>query len=129
MNDTTVAQGQGKAITLPNGERRIDYIRNNYYTDGVHTDETCMTRSAIKNGINEMLAEAGREGEQIPYQIVFAATKTVEDPRVAAEARAKARADAKAVKDAEKAAEKAAKETAKAEEAKKAAKAAKAAAK
>ena len=62
MNDTNASQGQGKAITLPNGERRIDYIRDNYYTDGVHTEED-MTRSAIKNSINEMLAEAGREGD------------------------------------------------------------------
>lgn len=76
----TESKGQGRAVTLPNGERRIDYIRNAYYNDGT-------TRSDIKKAINEMLKEAGLEDSQIPYQIVFAATKTGElgnkdsDPR------------------------------------------------
>ncbi len=98
------AEGQGRAVTLPNGVRRIDYIRDAYYNKktGLH-GESETSRSDIKKAINEMLEKAGRTDEQIPYQIVFAATKTVEDPRVAAAAAAKIRADAKAAKAAEEA--------------------------
>ena len=93
------AEGQGRAVSLPNGVRRIDYIRDAYYNKktGTHGDNET-SRSDIKAAINEMLEKAGRTEEQIPYQIVFAATKTPEDPRVAAAAAAKVRADAKAVK-------------------------------
>jgi len=103
------AEGQGRVVTLPNGQKRIDFIRDNYYDKktGKH-EEGCMSRSEIKNAINEQLPE----GEQIPYQIVFAATKTEEDPRIAAATRAAERAAAKAEKEAaakaEKEAEKAA---------------------
>jgi hypothetical protein len=72
--------GQGSAVTLPNGVRRIDFIRDNYYS----TDEKNPlrgNRSAIKNAINEQLKAAGREGEVIAYQIVFQATKSKTDPR------------------------------------------------
>ena len=100
---TDKAEGQGRAVTLPNGEKRIDYIRNAYYDkSGKHTDK-CQSRSEIKNAINEMLPE----DEAIPYQIVFAATKTDDDPPVAQKARAKAAAEAKAQKEKEAAAEKA----------------------
>lgn len=97
------AEGQGRVVTLPNGQKRIDFIRDNYYDKktGTHT-EGCMSRSEIKNAINEQLPE----GEQIPYQIVFAATKTEEDPRIAAAARAEERAKAKAEKEAAAKAEK-----------------------
>ena len=71
--------GQGSAVVLPNGERRIDFIRDMYYTKGKHTDKD-PKRGAIKTAINEMLPEA----EAIPYQIVFAATKTDVDPRTVA---------------------------------------------
>ena len=100
------AEGQGRVVTLPNGQKRIDFIRDNYYNKktGKH-DDTCMSRSEIKNAINEQLPE----GEQIPYQIVFAATKTEEDPRIAAALRAEERAKAKAEREAAKAAEKEAK--------------------
>jgi len=110
------AEGQGRVVTLPNGQKRIDFIRDNYYNKktGKH-DDTCMSRSEIKNAINEQLPE----GEQIPYQIVFAATKTEEDPRIAAAARAEERAKAKAEREAAKAAEK---EAAKSEKAAKPAK-------
>lgn len=81
------AEGQGRAVTLPNGQRRIDYIRNEYYKNE-------KTRSEIKTAINEMLEKAGRKNEQIPYQIVFAATKTKEDPRIAAKAAADKKAAA-----------------------------------
>jgi len=93
------AEGQGRAVTLPNGVRRIDYIRDEYYDSktGTHTDKQ-PTRGAIKTAINEMLVADGKTDEQIPYQIVFAATKTVEDPRVAAAAAAKVAAEAKAAK-------------------------------
>ena len=53
---------QGRAITLPNGERRIDYIRRRYY-------EEKATRSEIAKELTEMC------GKTVPYQIVFAATK------------------------------------------------------
>jgi len=104
MNDKV--EGQGRVVTLPNGVKRIEFIRDAFYNDG-------KTRSEIKNEINAMYEE-GTDG-QIPYQIVFAATKEDVDPRIAAAERAKARAEAKAVKDAEKAAEKAAAAVAKAE--------------
>jgi hypothetical protein len=99
MNDKAKTEGQGKAVVLPNGERRIDFIRDAYYNKtGAHTDK-CKSRSDIKNEINEMLEKAGREGEQILYQIVFAATKTPEDPRIAAKAREKVKATEKVAKE------------------------------
>ncbi len=75
-------EGQGRAVTLPNGVRRIDYIRDAYYNakTGLHGDSE-KSRSDIKNAINEMLEKAGKKDAIIPYQIVFAATKTKEDPR------------------------------------------------
>jgi len=127
MNDKV--EGQGRAVTLPDGTRRIDFIRNNYYSNGVHTVDKDMSRSEIKNAINKQLEDAGLTDQAIPYQIVFASTKTIEDPRVAAAARAVERAERKAARDAEKAAEKEAAATAKAnkaaEKVKKAKKAAK----
>ena len=112
MNDKV--EGQGKAVILPSGVRRIDYIRDNYYNSetGLH-GEGEMSRSEIRNSINEQLEEAGLTDQQIPYQIVFAATKTPEDPRIAAAAAAKVRAENKAAKDAAKAAEKEAADKAK----------------
>ncbi len=90
--------GQGRAVVLPNGDRRIDYIRDQYYIEGV-------SRSDIKNAINAMLKEAKREDEEIQYQIVFSATKNTKvpgqkdlDPRVIAAK--KAAAEAKAAPDA-----------------------------
>lgn len=77
--ESTEGKGQGRAVTLPNGVRRIDFIRDAYYNDG-------KSRSDIRKEINAMLEKAGREGEVIPYQIVFASTKTEEDPRLAAKA-------------------------------------------
>jgi len=92
-------EGQGRIVILPNGEKRIEFIRNAYFNKkGEHTDK-CQTRSQIKNAINDMLKEAGREGEAIQYQIVFAATKTDVDPRIASRAAAKVRAAAKAAKE------------------------------
>lgn len=75
---------QGSAIVLPNGVRRIDFIRDNFYgKKSDHTNpELKGKRGAIRTAINDMLKEAGRETEQIPYQIVFAGTKDKEnDPR------------------------------------------------
>ena len=92
------AKGQGRAVTLPNGVRRIDFIRDAYYNDG-------KSRGDIRKEINEMLEKAGRTDEQIPYQIVFAATKDKEvDPRIAAAAAKKDREAVKAKKDADAAA-------------------------
>lgn len=78
--EESTSKGQGRAVTLPNGERRIDYIRNQFYDKNV-------SRGDIRKAINEMLEKAGRGDEAIPYQIVFAATKNKdEDPRKAAKA-------------------------------------------
>lgn len=92
-------EGQGRAVQLPNKQKRIEYIRNAYYNKdtGKH-GESDKTRSQIKDAINEMLKKAGRGAEEIPYQIVFAATKTVEDPRIASKAKAEAAAKVKADK-------------------------------
>jgi hypothetical protein len=46
--EETTSKGQGRAVTLPNGERRIDFIRNAYYNDG-------KSRSDIRKEINAML--------------------------------------------------------------------------
>lgn len=75
----TKPKGQ-PGILLPNGVRRVDFIRNAYY------NEPKSTRSEIVKTVNAMLVEAGREAEKIPFQIVFAATKTKEDPRIKAPA-------------------------------------------
>lgn len=75
--DAAEGKGQGRAVTLPNGERRIDFIRDAYYKNG-------KTRSDIKKEVNAMYKE-GDDGI-IPYQIVFAATKTEGDPRDAVKA-------------------------------------------
>ncbi len=92
-NETDEGKGQGRAVTLPNGERRIDFIRDRYYNDGV-------SRGDIKKEINEMLEKAGRKDDEIPYQIVFAATKDKEvDPRIAAAAAKLDREAAKAKKE------------------------------
>ena len=57
---------------LPNGARRIDYIRDRYYRDG-------MARPAIRAEVNQMLVDAGQA--RIAYQVVFAATSGESDPR------------------------------------------------
>ncbi len=87
-------KGQGRAVVLPNGQRRIDYIRDEYYGKGT-------TRSDIKNNINEMLKGAGQEDNVIPYQIVFSATKTGELGKAATDPRKVAK-DAEASKGKEK---------------------------
>lgn len=53
---------QGVAVTLPDGTRRIDYIKHRYYVDGAE-------RGAIAKELSEKL------GRDVPYQIVFAGTK------------------------------------------------------
>ncbi len=124
------SESQGKAVVLPNGKRRIDFIRDQYYKDGKHSDEEQPKRGAIKTMINDMLKEAGREGEEIQYQIVFAATKTNVDPRIASAEAATKRAKIKADREEAQAKEKAEKVAAKEKEAQeKAAQAEKAAAK
>ncbi len=93
-------EGQGRAVVLPNKQKRIEYIRNAYYNKqtGEH-GENEKTRSQIKVAINEMLEKAGRKDEQIPYQIVFAATKLAKDPRIASKAAAEKKAKEKAEKE------------------------------
>lgn len=67
------ARGRGRAMMLPNGQKRIDYIRDRYYKEGV-------SRSDIRKEINQMMADANID-DKIQYQIVFAATKDPADPR------------------------------------------------
>jgi len=61
------SKGQGRAVVLPNGEKRIDFIRNAYYKDGT-------SRSDIRKAVNALYGDENTDGH-IPYQIVFAATK------------------------------------------------------
>ncbi len=81
-------KGQGRAVVLPNGARRIDFIRDQYYGKGT-------SRSDIKNAINEMYEKAGETDGQIPYQIVFSATKTGEQGNAATDPRKVAKEEAK----------------------------------
>lgn len=57
---------QGRAIILPNGQRRVDYIQDQYYKQG-------KSRSEIAKALTEMC------NKTVPYQIVFAATKEDKD--------------------------------------------------
>ncbi len=88
---TAEAKGQGRAVVLPNKEKRIDYIRNAYYDPktGLHGEDQ-KSRVEIKNALNEMLKKAGPEHGEIVYQIVFSATKDDKDPRVTAKEKAAA---------------------------------------
>ena len=67
------ARGRGRAVMLPNGQKRIDYIRDRYYKEGV-------SRSDIRKEINQSMADANID-DKIQYHIVFAATKDPADPR------------------------------------------------
>jgi len=72
----TASSGQGRAIILPGGERRIDYIKRRYCEDKA-------SRSTIAKELTEL------QGKPVPYQIVFQATKGLEGgpaPAPAAEA-------------------------------------------
>lgn len=70
------AAAQGNAVVLPSGVRRVDFIRNNYY--GVPSDYTDPAlfgeRGKIRAAINQQYKDAGI-AKEIPYQIVFQATK------------------------------------------------------
>lgn len=85
----TTEVASGHKVVLPNGIARSDFIRDNYYGDG----ELKGNRSGITKAINDMYDAAGDADGKIPYQIVFAATKTEVDPRIAS-AEAKAKRDA-----------------------------------
>ena len=79
---------QGRAVVLPDGTRRVDYIRSQFYDKGV-------TRSEIRKALCELTKQ------DIPYQIVFAATKVKPDDykaalKAKAEEAKKAKAEAKA---------------------------------
>ncbi len=76
--------GQGNVVILPNGQRRIDFIKNQYYEKGA-------TRSQIRDAINKMYEDAKQPGKKIAYQIVFAGTKQkVEEYKAAKKAAATA---------------------------------------
>ncbi len=84
---------QGRAVMLPNGTRRVDYIREQYYNKGV-------TRSDIRKALNKMYV-GQKDAQDIPYQIVFAATKLKPEEykaalKTKAEEAKKAKAEAKA---------------------------------
>ena len=66
-------RARGPTVVLPNGRRRIDYIRDRYYGDGAD-------RSTIRNEIDAMLEEAGADA-RVRYQVVYAATTSPTDPR------------------------------------------------
>jgi hypothetical protein len=71
-----VAGTRGKAVILPSGEKRVDYIKRRYYKEGA-------SRSDIAKELTSL------QGVTVPYQIVFAATKekrAVQAPAPAAEA-------------------------------------------
>ncbi len=70
---------RGRKVILPNGEARVDWIRDRYYNaEGVFNaeDSNCTTRSDILKELNKFAGQ-----EDVPYQIVFAATKTKERPK------------------------------------------------
>ena len=67
------ARGRGRAVMLPTGQKRIDYIRDRFYKDGVG-------RSDIRKEINQINDDAGID-DKVQYQIIFAATKDEADPR------------------------------------------------
>lgn len=62
-----------RAVILPNGMRRIEYIRNRYYRDGV-------SRIDIVREINRMFKEVNRN-ERVQYITILRATETTSDPR------------------------------------------------
>jgi hypothetical protein len=95
--DASESTNQGRAVILPNGTRRVDYIRDQYYGKGVE-------RSAIRKALNEMYKDKdGKQTQEIPYQIVFAGTKLSRDD-YAAEQKTKVAAAAATKKEAAEAA-------------------------
>jgi len=64
--EAAAPSGQGRAVILPSGERRIDFIKRRYYEENA-------TRSEIAKELTEL------QGKTVPYQIVFAATKAKRD--------------------------------------------------
>ncbi len=96
--DKSESTSQGRAIILPNGKRRVDYIRAQYYDKGIE-------RSAIRKALNAMYVDdKGEQTQDIPYQIVFAATKLSRDEyKAELEAKEKTAAEEKAAASKEKA--------------------------
>ena len=65
---STEVRGRGRpGLVLPNGERRIDYMRRRVIDEGA-------TRGEVVEEVNDMYEEAGLD-DFITYQIVFSATK------------------------------------------------------
>ncbi len=64
---TTTESRRGRAVILSNGQKRAEYIRNRYYDDKV-------SRSDIVKELKEKF------NHEVPYQIVFQATKEKEKP-------------------------------------------------
>ena len=61
MSYRAVVAKKGAAILLPNGERRIDFIRRKYYNEG-----------RTRREIIDMMADMGHH---VVYQIVYASTR------------------------------------------------------
>lgn len=76
--DTPAASGKGRTVEfMVDGvmTKRVDYIRNRYYgEDGVHGEDD-PKRGDILKEVRELQGD-----DSIPYQIIFAATKTPERP-------------------------------------------------
>ncbi len=58
---------RGRSVILKGGEKRADYIRRRYYDDGIK-------RADIVKELKEKF------DHEVPYQIVFQATKEKEKP-------------------------------------------------
>ena len=58
---------RGRSVVLEGGEKRADYIRRRFYDDKIK-------RADIVKELKEKF------NHEVPYQIVFQATKTVEKP-------------------------------------------------
>jgi hypothetical protein len=85
---TTAAAGQrGVPVVLASGERRVDFIKRRFKELEVEQKEGKF-QGSIRGKIAKELSEA--TGVKVPYQIVFAATKTKKDPQAAAPAAAAA---------------------------------------
>jgi hypothetical protein len=67
--EAAAAGGDKRAIVLPNGEKRADYIRRRWAEKA--------SRSDITKELNSPELYVGPEGGSVKYQIVFQATRGV----------------------------------------------------
>lgn len=69
---TTSTGTRGRKVMLSDGTPRVDYIRDRWYKDGLKDEEG--GRSKIVKELAEKFSH------EVPYQIVFQATKETERP-------------------------------------------------